>query len=147
MSDIKTNKQVTPKASAAKAASESFVSAPTNILLWIVSFVIIVLAIGGNFYYANHVVVDESTLARLLRVLLVIVSIVVALIIALFTNKGHRLLKFSKEAYVELKKVMWPTRQEAVQTTFIVFIAVCVVALCLYLFDALFLQIVRAITL
>ena len=51
------------------------------------------------------------------------------------------------DAYTELKKVIWPTRQEAVQTTFIVFVAVSVVSLFLYLCDIVFLQIVRVFTL
>ena len=104
-------------------------------------------AIFGNYYYANYVLIDESTLQRLARVGLVIVTIVAGLAVLLFTNKGHEMLKFGSESYTELLKVVWPTRQEAVQTTFIVFVAVSVVSLFLYLCDVIFLQTVRAITL
>ena len=79
--------------------------------------------------------------------MIVIVSIVVGLGVLLFTNKGHALLNFSRLSYTELRKVVWPTRQEALQTTFIVFVAVSVVSLFLYLCDIVFLQLVRAITL
>ena len=84
---------------------------------------------------------------RLARVGIVIVTIVAGLAVLLFTNKGHEMLKFGSESYTELLKVVWPTRQEAVQTTFIVFVAVSVVSLFLYLCDVVFLQIVRGITL
>ena len=56
-------------------------------------------------------------------------------------------MKFASESYTELLKVVWPTRQEAFQTTLIVFVAVSVVSLFLYLCDVVFLQIVRGITL
>lgn len=137
----------TPKASKADKNEALFVSKPVNMLLWLLSFALLIAAIGGNFYYAQHYVIDESSLGRLLRVAIVIVTIVVALGVTLFTNKGHKLLSFARESYVELKKVVWPTRPEAVQTTIIVFVAVSVVSLFLYLCDVVFLQIVRAITL
>ena len=132
-----------------KAANvkEQFVSSPVNALLWLVSAVFICGAIFGNYYYANYVMISESTLQRLGRVGAVIGLIAVGLAVLLFTNKGHELLKFASASYTELLKVVWPTRQEAVQTTVIVFIAVCVVSLFLYLCDVVFLQIVKAITL
>ncbi|MDD7021094.1 MAG: preprotein translocase subunit SecE [Aeromonadales bacterium] len=126
---------------------EQFVSTPVNALLWIISAVLICGAIFGNYYYSNYVVIDESTIQRLGRVGAVIAAIVAGLALLLLTNRGHELLKFASESYTELLKVVWPTRQEAVQTTVIVFIAVCVVSLFLYLCDIVFLEIVRAITL
>ncbi len=148
-----TNKKTAPVAVAAKPkkvkknAKETFVSAPVNLLLWLVSAVLIIGAIFGNYYYSNYVLIDESTMQRLARVGIVIVTIVAGLAVLLFTNKGHEMLKFGSESYTELLKVVWPTRQEAVQTTFIVFVAVSVVSLFLYLCDVVFLQIVRGITL
>lgn len=149
-----TTKKATPATAAVakpkkakKNGKETFVSAPVNFLLWLVSAVLIIGAIFGNYYYSNYVLIDESTLQRLARVGIVIFTIVVGLAVLLFTNKGHEMLKFGSESYTELLKVIWPTRQEAVQTTFIVFVAVSVVSLFLYLCDVVFLQIVRGITL
>ena len=126
----------------AKAASN-----PLDCLLWLVSLALIVAAIGGNYYYTQFLMVDESSFARLGRVALVIVVILAGLGVTLFTSKGKRLLAFGRDSYTELRKVVWPTRNEAMQTTVIVFIAVCVVSLFLYLCDLVFLQIVRVITL
>ena len=125
-----------------KAASN-----PLDGLLWLVSLVLIVAAIGGNYYYTQYLMIDESSFARLGRVALVIVVILAGLGVTLFTTKGKRLLAFGRDSYTELRKVVWPTRNEAMQTTVIVFIAVCVVSLFLYLCDLVFLQIVRVITL
>ena len=129
------------------AIPENSVSPFVNTALWIVSIAVICCAIFGNYYYSNYVVIDESSLARLARIMIVIASIAAGLGVLLFTNKGHALLNFSRLSYTELRKVVWPTRQEALQTTFIVFVAVSVVSLFLYLCDIVFLQLVRAITL
>ena len=132
---------------AKKAAAPQYVSTAVDRLLWLGALILVIGAIFGNFYYTQHVVIDESSLGRFGRTFLVIAVIIAGLAVTLFTNKGHALLSFAREAYVELRKVVWPTRQEAVQTTIIVFVAVCLVSLFLYLCDVVFLQIVRAITL
>lgn len=144
-------KAVAPKVQkAAKADAKKgtqAVAPALNAVLWLVSLILICSAIVGNWYYTNHVVIDESSMGRFLRVAAVIVTIVIGLGVSIFTNKGRQLLTFGREAYVELRKVVWPTRQEAVQTTMIVFVAVCVVSLFLYLCDVVFLQLVRYVTL
>lgn len=136
-----------PVKAANKKAAAQFVSTPLDRLLWLCAIVLVGGAIFGNFYYTQHIVIDESSLGRFGRTAVVIAVIIAGLAVTLFTNKGHALLTFAREAYVELRKVVWPTRQEAVQTTIIVFVGVCVVSLFLYLCDLVFLQVVKAITL
>lgn len=149
-------KAATVKAPAVKSASKSAAKSQKDAkavpvaldrLLWLIAFALIAAAIGGNFYYVRYIAFDESSMSRLLRTIGVIAVIAAGLGTVLFTNKGRALLSFAREAYVELRKVVWPTRQESVQTTFIVFVAVCLVSVFLYLCDLIFLQVVRAITL
>ncbi len=140
-------KSVPAKGAKAKAPEATAVNPALNALLWLVAVVLVAGAIVGNWYYTQHVVIDESSFDRFIRVAIVIAVIIIGLGVTLFTVKGRSLLNFGRESYVELRKVVWPTRQEAVQTTFIVFIAVCVVSLFLYLCDVVFLQLVRYITL
>lgn len=141
------DKKNTAKKPAQGANTDLFISPALSAVFWILSVVIVASAIIGNYYYTNFVVVDETTLGRLTRVAIVILGLALGLGSALLTNKGRALLSFSRQAYAELRKVVWPTRQEAVQTTFIVFVAVCVVSLFLYFCDVIFLQIVRLFTL
>ena len=143
----KAEEKKAPVAKVNKSAKSEAVPLMLDRLLWLLSVVIIVAAIGGNFYYTQHYIIDESTLSRLVRTVIVIATIIVGLAVVLFTNKGRALLTFGRESYIELRKVVWPTRQEAMQTTFIVFVAVCLVSLFLYLCDLVVLQVVRAITL
>jgi preprotein translocase subunit SecE len=150
----KKNVTVTSKKNADKTiakkpadAAALYISPTLSAFFWTISVVLVCAIIFGNYYYTNFVVVDETTMAHLVRVLAVIFGLVLSIAITLLTNKGRALLQFARQSYTELKKVIWPTRQEAVQTTFIVFVAVTVVSLFLYLCDIVFLQIVRLFTL
>ena len=46
--------------------------------------------------------------------------------------------KFLREVKIELKKVTWPTRQQLIAYTGVVFVAVTLVCILLWLFDAAF---------
>ena len=59
----------------------------------------------------------------------------VAVVIALQTEKGRSIWLFFQDAQLEVRKVVWPTRQETLQTTMIVIIMVVVVAIILWLLD------------
>ena len=61
----------------------------------------------------------------------------VALAVALFftSESGKQLIAFGKESVREVKKVVWPTRKEALQNTAMVFGFVFVMALFLWITD------------
>ena len=90
----------------------------------------LLILIGGvvGFYYFE----DES---QLLRVIGMLVVAAVAFFIVSMTDIGHRSLGFVKDARVEVRKVVWPTRQETLQTTIAVLIMVVIVAIMLWLID------------
>jgi preprotein translocase subunit SecE len=90
--------------------------------------VLVLIAGVVAFYYFE----DES---QLLRVLGMLGVAVVAFLIAATTDKGRRGLAFVKDARIEVRKVVWPTRQEAMQTTVAVLFMVVLVAIMLWLFD------------
>jgi len=91
------------------------------------------------FYYFE----DQSLLFRVLG--LVAVAIV-ALLIASRTAVGARTIGFAQDARTEVRKVVWPTRQETVQTTLIVFVMVIIMGIMLWLFDMFLLWAVRLLT-
>jgi len=51
------------------------------------------------------------------------------------TDIGRRGIGFARDARVEVRKVVWPTRQETLQTTIAVLIMVFLVAIMLWLID------------
>jgi preprotein translocase subunit SecE len=62
--------------------------------------------------------------------------LVATLAIAFFTEKGKEVFAFAKEAKIELEKVVWPTRQETIQTTTIVMVMVMVTGFVLWGIDS-----------
>ncbi len=52
--------------------------------------------------------------------------------------QGNRAIKFLHEVRVELSKVTWPTREELVQSTIVVVIAVAIAGIYIWIFDLLF---------
>jgi len=64
--------------------------------------------------------------------------------IAIQSNTS-RLKKFLREVKAELKKVSWPTKNELVSYTGIVFISVVVVATLIWIIDTAFTGVLRAI--
>jgi preprotein translocase subunit SecE len=90
--------------------------------------VLVLLAGVVGFYYFE----EES---QLLRVLGMLAVAVIAFLIAATSDVGRRSIGFFKDARVEVRKVVWPTRQETVQTTIAVLFMVVLVAIMLWLFD------------
>ena len=94
---------------------------------WVVVTALVVLAIWGNGYYAE--------ISPLYRALAILVLALVAAFVGLQTEQGRAFNQLRKDAAIELRKVVWPTRQETVQTTLIVLVFVVIVALILVLMD------------
>ena len=72
--------------------------------------------------------------------MLVIVG--VALWTASRTNGGKVAVKIWREATVEIRKVIWPTKKETLQTTLAVVAMVFVMALILWSIDAILIRVV-----
>ena len=72
---------------------------------------------------------------RLLRVGGMILDIILALLLASQTEKGRMVVGFVRDAQIEVRKVVWPTRQETVQTTIVVMIVVIIFAFLLWMLD------------
>ena len=62
-------------------------------------------------------------------------AIILSAAIGFQTEKGRRIWSFFGEAQIEVRKVVWPTREETVQTTLVVILMVFVIALFLWLLD------------
>ena len=73
--------------------------------------------------------------AMVLRVLVVLAGVAAAVAVAWYTESGQRFFDLGRDAWSEVKKVVWPTRKETLQTTAAVFAFVVVMALVLWLTD------------
>ncbi|KRG88382.1 preprotein translocase subunit SecE [Stenotrophomonas daejeonensis] len=70
-----------------------------------------------------------------LRALAVLVGLVAGGAVFMLTEKGHWVRSFLSESRFELRKVVWPTRQEAIRMTWVVILVVVVLSLLLGGFD------------
>lgn len=114
-------------------------SAAVNGTLWFLSIAVIVAAALGNVYFAE----EYSTP---IRVLGVVVLLLIAFALLAVTNQGRSALAFFGEARVELRRIFWPTRQEATQTTFIVIGVTVLASLILWGFDSIIVTVLQFLT-
>jgi len=98
-------------------------------LKWLVVILLVAVGVTGNSYYS-----DQSLLYRVLALLALAA---VAGFMVLQTVKGKAFFTLFKEARVEIRKVVWPTRQETTQTTVIVVVVVLIMGLVLWGIDSL----------
>lgn len=70
-----------------------------------------------------------------LRVLVLAAALILAFGISCFSLTGKRFLQFARDSIAEVKKVVWPTRKETLQTTLAVFVFVVLMALFLWTVD------------
>jgi preprotein translocase subunit SecE len=75
---------------------------------------------------------DQPMLAR---VGVLIGGLVAAVVVAWLSQPGKRFLAYARESYEEIKRVVWPSRKETMQTTGIVFGFVVIMALLLFVVD------------
>jgi preprotein translocase subunit SecE len=100
-----------------------------DILTWVVVAALVLAGAVGNAYYAEQ--------SLLYRVLALVAVAAVAGLIALQTHQGRALWTLVNEARVEIRKVVWPTREETTQTTLVVLALVFVMSLILWGLDSL----------
>jgi preprotein translocase subunit SecE len=99
---------------------------------WLKWLLVLFLVIGG--VAANSYYVDQPILYR---VLALVALGILALWVSINTVMGNSLWIVIKEAQVEVRKVVWPTRQETNQMTLIVIALVLLTAVILWGLDSL----------
>ena len=103
-----------------------------------------ILIILGSFvlYYLDPLGLNTT----LYKVLVLLAGLVLAAFVFFKAPQGVRLNAFFKETKIELRKVVWPTRDETVKTTGMIMVAVVIVAIFLWIVDAILTWAVQLIT-
>jgi len=94
---------------------------------WLLVAALVVVGIYGNSHFSAQPVIY--------RALGLIALAAVALLVAYNTEKGAGVWSLVQGSVVELRKVVWPSRQETNQTTLIVVAVVLVMSIILWLLD------------
>jgi preprotein translocase subunit SecE len=120
------------------AKAETEVSNKLDTFKLLIAVAVLIAGIAGFYYYA-----EESLLYRVLG-LLVLVSVAIGVIYT--TRIGQSIVSFGREARAEVRKVVWPTGQETIQTTIMVVVAVILLGIFLWLVDMVLLKAVQLLT-
>ena len=105
-----------------------------NTVKWVVAIAILIAATVGNRYAPELL----PQLSSWVRIVALVVLAVGALALTLTTAQGQSFIKLLKEAQVEARRIVWPTKDETMQTTMIVCAVVVVMSLLLWGVDSLF---------
>jgi preprotein translocase subunit SecE len=73
--------------------------------------------------------------AQVLRVLMVLGGLVAGLVLLYWSAPGRELWDYVQSSRVELRKMVWPTRQETWRTTLVVFVFVMALGVFFWLVD------------
>jgi preprotein translocase subunit SecE len=106
----------------------------------ILSIVILVASLA--VFYLNPLALTSL----LFKVLIFVAGLVVAGLVFISGSEGKSFVSFMKETKIELKKVVWPTREETTKTTGMIIIAVIIVSIFLWIVDAFFTWMVQLLT-
>jgi len=97
--------------------------------------------IGGLYAYYYY----EPQIAQALRVLMVLAGTAAGIGIAMTSTQGQRLWHFIQGSRVEIRKVVWPTKQETTQTAIAVFVFTLILSLFFWALDSGLLWLTRSL--
>ena len=118
------------------AKSDTEQSNPMDTPKLLAAIGVLVAGIYGYYYF-------ELEYAFLYRVLGLLAFVLVALFLVYTTQMGKALVGFGRDARAEVRKVVWPTTQETVQTTLMVLVAVILIGIFLWLIDMILQELVQ----
>lgn len=107
-------------------------------LKWLTSFALLLAGLIANHYY--------SQVSMLWRTPAWLLVLALAGFVASRTQKGRWVVEFFRDSRNELRKVVWPTREETVQTTLVVAVMVVILALFLWGVDGVLVWLIGWLT-
>ncbi len=111
------------------AQTETSESGVLDIIKLLLAAAALLGGLYGYYYY-------ENSISLPLRVLMVLGGTGVGIAIAISSTQGQRLWHFIQGSRVEIRKVVWPTRQETTQTAIAVFVFTLILALFFWALDS-----------
>jgi len=109
-----------------KAEVQTVSSRADKVLVGIALLLVLVGVVGFSFW---------SEQPMILRLAVLLGGVAAGLTVAWFSEPGKRFIGFAREAYEETKRVTWPSRDETLKTTGVVFLFVGVMAVFLFVVD------------
>ena len=107
-------------------------------LKWLLALVLLLAGVIANHYY--------SGVPAPLRMLIWLALLVLSAVIISWTRTGKWVVQFFLDARMELRKVVWPKRDEVMQTTLVVAAMVIILALILWGLDGILIWLIGWLT-
>ncbi len=104
----------------------------------LLAIVLLLAGIAGFYYFEAE--------GLIYRVLGLLAFVIVALGLVYATHLGQSIVGFGRAARGEVRKVVWPTRQETIQTTMMVIVAVIILGIFLWFIDMMLVSAVQYLT-
>ena len=122
------SKVIQPNTPSKGGASKSGATSGADIAKYVVAVLLVAAGVFAYYWF-------DGQWQDWLRVVAVVAGLVLGAVVFLSSSKGPKLREFLVESRFELRKVVWPKRQEAMRTTWIVVAVVVVFSLLLAGFD------------
>lgn len=106
----------------------------------LLAIVLLLTGIAGFYHF------ESEGLGLIYRVLGLLAFILMALGAVYMTNLGQSIVGFGRESRAEVRKVVWPTRQETIQTTLMVVVTVIILGIFLWFIDMMLVNAVQYLT-
>ncbi len=106
-----------------------------DILKWIITGLLLGAGVFGFYYFKDVLLI--------LRVVGVLAIFAAAGAVAMQTDKGRSTIRFARESYIEVRKVVWPSRQETIQMTLVVLGMVAILSILVWIVDGILFYIVK----
>ncbi|HLU06931.1 MAG TPA: preprotein translocase subunit SecE [Woeseiaceae bacterium] len=119
------------------AHTETSESGVVDILKLLIAAVVLVGGLFGYYWYLEW--------SQPVRVLLVLAGTIAGVGIAMTSTQGRRLWAFIQGSRIEIRKVVWPTKQETTQTAIAVFVFTLILALFFWGLDSFLLWLTRTL--
>ena len=114
---------------------QSAETSPVDVLKYIVAIALAIAGVVGFYWFSEW--------PGPLRGLMVAIGLVLGGGVFVLTAKGRAALEFLSESRFELRKVVWPTREETLRSTGVISIVVVIISLLLGLIDLIVSNLVR----
>lgn len=110
-------------------------TSPVDVVKYVLAAAIALAGIVGFYWFADW--------PGPLRGVLVAVAIAAGFAVFAFTARGRAAIEFLSESRFELRKVVWPTREETLRSTGVIAVVVVIISLILGLIDLIVSSVVR----
>ena len=104
----------------------------------LLAVITVIAGIGGYYWFVE--------LPTAVRILMVLAGVAVSAAFLFWSAQGRTVWQFVQGSRVELRKMVWPTRQETLQTTLVVFVFVLLLGVFFWLVDMLLAWATRHLT-